>query len=153
MPKSVVQGDRFHKLIEILDPCYQLPSRKTFSDRIIPTMYNSVKDCKVLPGLKEAKYILLTSDCRTSRINQSCISITAHFLKVKSDWQFEHFVLESKELPGSHTAEHLAEAIKKSLKAWKILDSQISGVTIDNTSNIVKAIYQLLKWPHLRTLF
>ena len=72
-------------------------------------------------------------------------------MKVKSDWQFEHFVLESKELPGSHTAEHLAEAIiiKESLSAWKIQDSQISCVTIDNASNIVEAVDKLLKWPHL----
>jgi len=83
---------------------------------------------------------LLTSDCWTSRINQSYINITAHFLKVKFDWQFEHFVLESKEFPVSHTAEHLAETIKESLSAWKILDSQISCVTIDNASNIVKAV-------------
>ena len=124
-------------------------SRKTLSDRVIPTMYNSVKDSKVLPGLKEAKYISLTSDCWTSRVNQSYICITAHFLKVKSDWQFEHFVLESKELSGSHTAEHLAEAIKECLIEWEIQDSQISCVTIDNASNIVKAVDQLLKWPHL----
>ena len=146
MPTSVVQGDGFRKLLE---PRYQLPSRKTLSDRVIPTMYNSVKDSKVLPGLKEAKYISLTSDCWTSRVNQSYISITAYFLKVKSDWQFEHFVLESKKLPGSHTAEHLAEAIKECLIEWEIQDSQISCVTIDNASNIVKAVDQLLKWPHL----
>ena len=70
-------------------------------------------------------------------------------MKVKSDWQFEHFVLESKELPGSHTAEHLAEAITECLIEWEIQDSQISCVTIDNASNIVKAVDQLLKWPHL----
>ena len=93
MPTSVVQGDGFRKLLEKLEPRYQLPSQKTLSDRVIPTMYNSVKDSKVLP----AKYISLTSDCWTSKVNQSYISITAHFLKVKSDWQFEHFVLESKE--------------------------------------------------------
>ena len=29
------------------------------------------------------------------------------------------------------------------------MDSQISCVTIDNASNIVKAVDQLLKWPHL----
>ena len=113
MPTSVVQGDGFHKLLEKLEPRYQLPSWKTLSDRVISTMYNSVKDSKVLPWLKEAKYISLTSDCWTSRVNQGYISSTAHFLKVKSDWQFEHFVLESKELPGSHTVEHLAESIKE----------------------------------------
>ena len=69
MPTSVIQGDGFRKLLEKLEPRYQLPSRKTLSDRVIPTMYNSVKDSKVLPGLKEAKYISLTSDCWTSRVN------------------------------------------------------------------------------------
>ena len=86
-------------------------------------MYNSIKDSKVLPGIREAKYISLTSDCWTSRVNQSYISVTAHFLKVKSDWQFEHFMLESKELPG--TAKHLAEAIKECLGEWEIHDTQI----------------------------
>ena len=147
----VVQGDGFHKLLEKLEPCYQLPSRKTLSDKVLPMMYNSVKDSKVLPGLKEAKYISLTIDCWTSRVNQSYISITVHYLKVKSDCQFEHFVLESKELLGSHTVEHLAETLKECLSEGEIQHSQISCVTIDNASNIVKAdsVDQLLKWSHL----
>ena len=149
MPTSVVQGNGFRKLLEKLEPRYQLPSRKTLSERVIPTMYNTIKDSKVLPGIREAKYISLTSDCWTSRVNQSYISVTAHFLKVKSDWQFEHFVLKSKELPGSHTAKHLAEAIKECLDGWEIHDTQISCVTIDNASNIVKAVDQILQWPHL----
>ena len=32
---------------------------------------------------------------------------------------------------------------------WKIQDSQISCVTIDNASDIVKVVDQVLKWPHL----
>ena len=123
MPTSVVQGDGFHKLLEKLDSRYQLPSRKTFSDRVIPTMYGNTKDTKVLPGLNDAKYVAVSSDCWTSRVNQSYISITTHFLKTKSDWMFEHFVLESRELPGSHTAEHLAETIKECLHDWNIEES------------------------------
>ena len=60
MPTGVVQGDGLRKLLEKLEPRYQLPSRKTLSDRVIPTMHNNVKDS---PGLKEAKYISLTNDC------------------------------------------------------------------------------------------
>ena len=58
-------------------------------------------------------------------------------------------MLESKELPGNYTAEHLAEAIKECLSEWEIQDSKISCVMTDNASNIVKAIDQLLKWLHL----
>ena len=74
MPTSVVQGDGFHKLIERLS---SLSIAKP-QDFVIPTMYNSVKDSKVLPGLKEAKYISFTSDCWTSRISQGYISILLH---------------------------------------------------------------------------
>ena len=78
MPTSVVQGDGFHKLLEKLDSRYKLPSRKTFSDRVIPTMYNNTKDIK---GLNDAKYVAVTSDCWTSRVIQSYISITSHFFE------------------------------------------------------------------------
>lgn len=54
MPSSVVKGGGFHKLLEKLEPYYQLSSRKTLSDKVISTLYNNVKDTKVLPDLKDA---------------------------------------------------------------------------------------------------
>ena len=54
----MVQGDSFHKLLEKLDLRYQLSSQKTLSDKVILALYNNVKDIKVLPGLKDAKYLL-----------------------------------------------------------------------------------------------
>ena len=45
MPTSVVQWDGFHKLLEMRDPHYQLSSRKTLSDKVIPALHN-VKDTK-----------------------------------------------------------------------------------------------------------
>ena len=70
-------------------------------------------------------------------------------MKTKSDWRLEHFVLESKKLPGSHTAEHLAEAIKGCMSDWNIEVSNISCMTIDNASNIVKAVEQVSEWTYL----
>ena len=120
MPTSVVQSDGFKKLLEKLDPHYQMPSREILSDKVIPAMYNNVKDTKVLPGLNDAKFVALTSDCWTSKVKSSYISITVHFLKTKSDWRLEHFDLESKKLPGSHTAEYLVVAIKECMSDWNI---------------------------------
>ena len=85
MATSVVQDNSFHKLLEKLDPCHQLPSKKTLSDKVIPALYNNVKDTKVFPGLNDAKFVALTSDCWTSRVNESYISIIVHFLKTKSN--------------------------------------------------------------------
>ena len=119
------------------------------SNKVIPALYNNIKDTKVLPSLNDAKFVTLTSDCWTSRVNQSYISITVHCLKTKSDWRLEHFVVESKELPRNHTAEHLAEAIKECMSYWNIEESNISCISIDNASNIVKAVEQVLEWPYL----
>ena len=76
-------------------------------------LYNNANDTKILPVLNDAKFVALTSDYFTSRVNQTYINITVHFLKIKSYWKLEHFVVEGKELPGSHIAEHPAEAIKE----------------------------------------
>ena len=69
-------------------------------------------------------------------------------MKTKSDWRLEHFVLENKELPGSHTAEHLAETIKECMSDWNVEESNISCITIDNASNIVKVVEQVLEWSY-----
>ena len=45
--------------------------------------------------------------------------VISHFLKTKPDWRLEHFVLKSNKLPGRHTAEHLAEAIKECMHRWR----------------------------------
>ena len=74
----MVQGNSFHKLLEKPDLCYQLPSQKTLSDKVIPALYNNVKDIKVLPGIKDAKFVAFTSDCWKSKVNQSYISITVY---------------------------------------------------------------------------
>ena len=70
-------------------------------------------------------------------------------MKTKSNWRLEYFVLESKELPGNHTAEHFAEAIKGSMSDWNIEELNISIMTINNASNIVKADEQVSEWPYL----
>ena len=75
-----------------------------------------------------------------SRVNQSYISITVHFLRIKFNWSLEHFVLEGKELPWSHTAEQLTKAIKECMSDWNIEKLNISRITIDYTSNNVKAV-------------
>ena len=93
------------------------------------------------------EYCALTTDCWTSRNNESYVGLTIHFLT--PDWEFAHFVLENKELPVSHTAENLAEALKEILSDWKIQDSKISCTTIDNAANVHKSLADVLQWPYL----
>ena len=110
MPLNVVHGKGFCHLVEKLEPRFTIPSHKTLTERTIPIMYSDVKHSKIIPSIKNASHVALTTDCWTSRTNASYIGLTIHYLS--PEWQF---VLENKELPISHTAENLAEALTECL--------------------------------------
>ena len=78
-PFSIVEDEGFRHLIQILDRRYQLPSRKHFSEKVIPQMYGELRE-KVGTIVKSARYLALTTDGWTSRAGDSYLSITAHFI-------------------------------------------------------------------------
>ena len=55
-PYMVVEGQEFRDLLNTLDPKYQAPSRKQFSEIIIPQMYNTVKQ-GVLQSISKAEQV------------------------------------------------------------------------------------------------
>ena len=69
----------FQFLVHLLDPRYQLPSRRTLM-RMLPDMYfKRVKEIK--QELAQISHVLpLASDIWTSRTTQSYLSLTCHFL-------------------------------------------------------------------------
>ena len=147
MPLNVMHGKGFCHLVEKLEPRFNIPSRKTLTEKIIPTMYIDLKQSLIFLSIKRASYVALTTDCWTSRTNASYIGLTIHFLT--PDWQLEHFVLENKELPINHTADNLAEALGECLSDWNIDETQVSCTSIDNAANIVKALKDVLGWSYL----
>ena len=65
-PASVVQGAGFQYKVKMLEPRFYTPHRKTFMDRVLPSLYLKVKDT------------VITADCWTSRANEAYISVTFH---------------------------------------------------------------------------
>lgn len=63
-------------------------------------------------------------------------AVTIHFVNEK--WQLVSRVLQTRHLPTSHTAEHLAESLQQAFVEWGIDDKYITGNT-DNAQNIIKA--------------
>ena len=43
-PFSIVEDEGFQLLLRVLDRRYQLPSRKYFSEQVIPKMYTELKE-------------------------------------------------------------------------------------------------------------
>ncbi len=135
-PISVVEDEGFQSLLHVLDPRYQLPSRKS-TMRMLPDEYNKQVE-KIKKDIAEVPHVALTSDLWTSRATESYITITCHLLSAA--WELKLLVLDTFKFELSHTAEHIAEK-------WDI-SSKIIVIVTDNASNIVAAV-KITGWIHI----
>ena len=143
-PINVVQGEGFKHMIGKLEPRYQLPHRKSFTECIIPELYNKVKDT-VTSVVRKSSSFSVTTDCYTSRANEAYMGVTFHTITDDS-WDLSHFILQNKVLPDQHTAENLAEALQTVLQEWNLDSAKLSCAVVDNAANIQKAVTGILFW-------
>ena len=120
-----------------LKPNYQLPRRKYFSEKILPSIHASV-NAKVKTIIDRAENISLTTDIWTSNNNASFISLTAHCINI--DFEQKAVVLRVIPFPGSHTATHITEVLQGALQEFNIPPYKIHLIIRDNGTNIVMGI-------------
>lgn len=60
-PFSIVERNGFIRLMNHLCPRYKIPSRRYFSDTMMPNIYNNLEE-KVKHKLKDSAYISFTTD-------------------------------------------------------------------------------------------
>ena len=100
-PVSIVEKPGFQHMVSKLNPHYQLPSRKHFSDYEVPNLYNHVRDVIVIPKLKEALYFAGTCDFWTSPSTIPYLTYTVHL--IDTDWSLRSFCLSTSPLYEDHT--------------------------------------------------
>ena len=143
-PLSVVENEGFRRLMQVMDPRYQLPSRSTITRSLLPQKYEALKQT-VKVELTQVKYVALTTDLWTSNQTLGYITVTFHY--ISHEWELHSRVLDTLNLDKDHTAANLAEELQKIAVEWGV-DGKISCIITDNASNIVAAINQL-GWRHL----
>lgn len=144
-PFSLVEDKQFRIFVNLLNPNYSLPSRKTVSNVFLPQLYAKIREA-VEERLSTADYVAFTTDGWTSLNNESYQSLTAHFIDLNG--KLECFVLGCYKTDEAHTAVNLATLIKILLSEWQILE-KICGVVTDNAANIKAAIRNISStWCH-----
>lgn len=159
-PFSVVETPGFKNMINILEPKYDVPTRVHFSQKVVPELYEETVS-KVKSDLKNAESISLTTDGWTSKATQSYNTVTSHF--IDQNWQLKSYVLQTRPLFESHTAQNLADVLQESVKEWnlsravkintgteEIIQSKPIAITTDNAANIVKGVELAGFQPHIR---
>ena len=78
---STVSDTGFTELLKTLEPRYTLPSRRYFTEDVVPGIANNINS-KIAEVLKDVTYLSLTTDIwNTSLTNQSLISLTSHWIE------------------------------------------------------------------------
>lgn len=117
-PLSVVENVGFRRLMEHLEPRYNLPSRKYISETALPELYSRVTS-HVGDQLKDVQSLSFTMDIWCSDVcPMSLLGLTAHW--VNAGYALQSAVLHVKELRGSHTSSVISASINEMLDGWKI---------------------------------
>jgi len=115
-PLSIVDDKEFKKLINMLNPGYSLPSRKTLSVSLVPVLYNKVSD-EIKSDIEvNAQYVSVTTDAWTSLKNESYMAVTVHF--IDKSCQLKSYLLQCAKFPQRHTSENIKNSLLNTLKDW-----------------------------------
>ena len=121
-PSSIVNDEGFIDFVRVLDPRYTLPSRRSVMRSLLPEKYESVK-AKILSSLSDTKYVALTTDLWTSCQTEGFLTLTCHY--INRYWELCSYVLATVEFSNAHTAEHIAEEVKRLVDMWAIKDKVV----------------------------
>ena len=142
-PVYTIEKSGFKLLVSKLNPRYNLPSRKHFTEVEIPKLYAEVRDTVVKPKLAEVEFFSATTDLRTSRAKHPYLSLTVHF--IDPSWSLQAIILETIPMFEDHSGQNIAEAFVDVLGNWDLDISKLVATTTDNGSNFVAA-FNSLDW-------
>ena len=144
-PYSTVNDHGFRQLLQVLEPRYVIPDRKSLATKYMPALYDQEKT-RVEQKVKVVENFSLTTDIWTSRAKHAYTSLTIHY--IDDDFELQGYLLGTCEFPESHTADNINDELLDMISDWGLKESEISGITTDNGSNILAAM-DLLQWPHV----
>ena len=137
-PFSIVEDPGFCRLVHTLEPRYHIPSRKFFSETVIPRIKRGV-EAEVRKCLDGIQYFSFTTDAWSTQCNNaSLLGLTAHW--ITDSFERRSSVLNAVLLEDSHTAAYICEKLKNSLSTWNIKDHQVHLFVRDNASNMIRAM-------------
>ena len=137
-PLSLVENIGFQRLLKLLKPQYQVPSRKYVTEKILPSIHSKMRN-ELEKQIQQTKFLSFTTDIWTSNSDVSFLSFTAH--SISDDFIPQQCVLRVKLVPGSHTAEFITQNIHEILEEYNIPKFKVHAISSDNAANMLKGIY------------
>jgi hypothetical protein len=138
-PVSIVDGNGFRELMGFCEPGYNLPHRTFFTSQL-EQMFVSLKS-SVKKQMESAEAVSLTADVWTSSVNESYLSVTAHF--IDENWKLQRRVFACMPVDERHTGDNISSWLQQTVQAYDLPMHKIVALLHDNGSDIVAAAKKL----------
>lgn len=138
-PLSIVDNVGFRRLMNLLEPKYEIPSRRHVTDVMLPQLHNTVKKHITNMLQEDIKAISFTTDIWSSSVSPvSVISLTAQW--IDANFTLHQVMLHAKKFQGSHTGQAIRSILEEMLDTWAIPKSSVHVVVRDNGRNMIKGV-------------
>lgn len=135
VPFNAVDRPGFQRLLNVLEPRYQVPAKSTFSRQRMAKLYDSTRQ-NVLDMLNGIDFYAATTDMWSSRGMTPYLGFTLHW--IDKQWKLISRSLGTTFVPEDHTAKELGDCLDDVLKHWSLDSKKMTAITTDNAANIVK---------------
>ena len=139
LPFSLVESEEFAALMNVLEPRYNLPCRKSMSSKLINDRKQYIED-KLCATFGSIDKMSVTVDIWTNRIMHSFLGVTVHYIE---NWKLKRGLLSCKEFSGRHTSENIVNNFDEVIETFH-LRNKVSHVVSDSASNMTKAFEVIL---------
>uniref|UniRef100_A0A1A8JPC8 DUF659 domain-containing protein n=1 Tax=Nothobranchius kuhntae TaxID=321403 RepID=A0A1A8JPC8_NOTKU len=133
-PLSIVESEGFRGLIQVLDPSYALPTRKTVKEMMAKKHAEELE--RVKREVQQAVAVSITADMWTSLNMEAYLALTCHY--INDNMQLCTSVLGVKHFPQSHTADNLAQVKRGMMDDWAITN-KVRCLVTDAAPNMIAA--------------
>ncbi len=142
LPFSHVDTDSFRDMIHHFDSRALVKQASTFSRFKLPLLHENIKsqlDKELEDDLRNVDQVGFTTDCWTSRSNDSYYSLTIHY--INDQFKLKSFCLGVRSFEGRHTAVHLAKGLDDWISEISPLKSSTNRMCVhDAAANITAAV-------------
>lgn len=114
-PFSRVDHASFKQLCQRLDPKWTVPSAKRISSQSIPEMVSNTMNSDILPALKFASAIAITTDTWKAKSRMKYTTINVHM--VSKSCQMLSFNIQTLPIGDKHTGDAIASYLRRSLES------------------------------------
>lgn len=138
----IVEEQEFRKLVEMLNPGYKLPTRKTLSESLLPKAYNKALE-RVKKEFVKAIAVCITTDGWRLVTNDNYIAITAHYIDPDT-YKLCSVMIGCCNYNESHTMVNISEFLKEKFCEWNIEYKIIAALSLTTAGSSVTM--QLIFW-------